>query len=183
MPEQRNMKYHFLILTAVLALVAVILSTSLVTAGRVSSFGDKASLFGSNRRLYLSRQLQPDNVLYPARMAKDAVVFKTAPEEEQTALCREYAGERLDSVFVLIEREEFELALSTLTKAQKYMLTYCQTAPRHEQNTIAAQTHMYAFLRDAEVAIDAITLPDVTSATDLQKQLLVCTQSSFSSSY
>lgn len=98
---------------------AFIVGISLVTASRVQS---KDTNRIATRRLYLGKEILPDNLLYPLLMASDRVHLELAPAEEKIQLQVVYAQRRIDAASQLTHRGEHELALSTFTKAQKYLL-------------------------------------------------------------
>lgn len=156
-----------------------ILLFSLLATSHASNFGSEASLFSSTSTLYVGRELLPDHVLYPVIMAKENLVHKLSSSQEQIALNRAYAQKRLRAAYALAEREERQpLALTTLTKGQKYMLKYCIAStlafgPQPE-NRRAAEETIRVYIRDAGVVIDRLMLDDLNSANQLQAELLRC---------
>lgn len=107
----------------------LIVAISLVAAARVQS-KDTSSI--TSRRLYLGKEILPDNVLYPALMAADRVKLELAGPEEKIHLQVLYAKRRLEVAESLMDKGESELALSTFTKAQKYLLQAAQGAQSPE---------------------------------------------------
>ncbi len=97
---------------------SLVLAISLLTANRTSA-GDRTRLM--SRKVYFSRTILPDNVLYPFVMAGDRVKLETAGFEEQILLRVEYADRRYQYAEQLIEKDQAPLALTTLTKSQKYL--------------------------------------------------------------
>ncbi len=106
-----------------------IVGVSLVTAGAVeSSDGGRMS----DRTLYVHDEILPDHVLYPLIMASDRIELEMADEHEQLYVKIQYAERRLGYTKQLLERGNTELALSTLTKSQKYLLSVAHTVLEHQ---------------------------------------------------
>jgi len=84
-----------------------------------SSTGDQPT---SNKQFYLSQNILPDHVAYPALMAVDRVKLETAGSSERIYLQVDYAQHRFDAAHSLLEQNNAALALTTLTKSQKYLL-------------------------------------------------------------
>lgn len=95
-----------------------ILIISLFSATQVSSNGGQAA---SESKLYFSHQILPDHSLYKIIMAMDRLQLETAPPEEQIYIKVEYANRRLDYALALLEKENEELAMTTLLKSQNYL--------------------------------------------------------------
>lgn len=101
-----------------------ILLVSLMTVGGVLA-GDGSM---TEMRFY-SGEVLPDHVAYPAIMAMDRFYLETASPVERIYMQIEYANRRLYYSKALLEREERknpDLALTTLTKAEKYVLAAAQ---------------------------------------------------------
>lgn len=103
---------------ALLCFGTFILATSLMTANKIS-VGDGSRLM--TRRMYVGEAILPDHVLYPALMIGDRVKLETASTENQVLLRVEYADRRFRYARELLEKEQPVLALTTLTKSQKYL--------------------------------------------------------------
>ena len=74
-------------------------------------------------------------------MVSDRVELEMADEHEQLYVKIQYAERRLGYAKQLLERGNTELALSTLTKAQKYLLSVGHSVLEHQlQGAIRART-------------------------------------------
>ncbi len=123
----------------VLSLAAVvcgmgIVVLSLVSASHVRSTGEP--MF--NTESGFEDEMLPDHVLYPLLMARDKVTLELATPEQRIEFRLEYAKRRMQYAFSLIRKNKYELALTTATKAQKYVLAaYCEAqsqglSPEHQ---------------------------------------------------
>lgn len=73
------------------------------------------------RKVYFSRTILPDNIFYPLMMISDKVKLETAGFEEQILLKLEYSQRRYGYATQLLDKDQSMLALTTLTKSQKYL--------------------------------------------------------------
>jgi hypothetical protein len=101
----------------ILGVSAVALSLSL--ASQVSSH-ESSKL--SARELYWGEEILPDHLLYPGMMFMDRVQLDRAEPTERTYMQVVYAGRRLLYAQELLAKGKEELAVTTLTKSQKYLL-------------------------------------------------------------
>jgi hypothetical protein len=99
----------------------VILLLSLLTANNLKMNGTEVST--EQWKFYLGRDILPDNILYPLLMIRDRVRLDSAAPREQVALKLEYAEERYKTAEELLRRDRGLLAVSTLTKSQKYIIS------------------------------------------------------------
>lgn len=106
-----------------------VVGVSLLTAGSVKSADNERM---SERTLYMDDTILPDHVLYPLVMVTDRVELEMADEHEQLYVKIQYAERRLGYAKQLLERGNTDLALSTLTKAQKYLLAVAQSVLEHQ---------------------------------------------------
>ncbi|MDQ5951234.1 MAG: hypothetical protein QG639_511, partial [Patescibacteria group bacterium] len=74
-------------------------------------------------KFYLGRDILPDNILYPVLMVRDRVVHDSTIPADQVALKLQYAEERYKTSQALLENQSVPLAISTLTKYQKYVIS------------------------------------------------------------
>lgn len=95
-----------------------VLFISLFSATQVSSNGGQAA---SESKLYFSHKILPDHSLYKVIMAMDRLQLETASPQEQIFIKVEYANRRLDYAKELLAKNESDLALTTLLKAQSYL--------------------------------------------------------------
>lgn len=66
--------------------------------------------------------LLPDHFLYPLKMIRDQIrLFLTTDPLKKAELLLVYADKRLAAAKALIEKDEVDLGITTLTKAEKYL--------------------------------------------------------------
>ena len=75
-----------------------------------------------SRRFYVQREILPDHSLYPLLMAADKFRLSVADRDRRVYLLAAYANRRLFYAQQLLKKEELALAVTTLTKAEKYLL-------------------------------------------------------------
>lgn len=78
----------------------------------------------TSKRLYLGKVL-PDHTLYPVLMALDRLQLETSSPTERIYLQLDYANRRLYYTQELLASNDTEkqaIALTTLTKAEKYLI-------------------------------------------------------------
>src|SRR5690554_2706228 len=108
---------------AIFSIVALFAAGAILGLSLISSAMSVHSANGMNSRsLYIDDQILPDHISYPVLMAIDRLRLETASEIEQVYLQTEYANRRLAYATELFDRDQDELAVTTLTKAQKYLL-------------------------------------------------------------
>ncbi|HEX7018265.1 MAG TPA: DUF5667 domain-containing protein [Patescibacteria group bacterium] len=108
--------------------------------GSVQSFSASGKVESFEKEFYFDQEMLPDHVLYPMLMVVDRVRLESAPELEQIYLQAEYANRRLEYTEELIAKEKIELAYSTLTKSEKYLLQAAQNtvnSPERTDNTVS----------------------------------------------
>ncbi len=114
-------------------------------------------LEASNRQFYLSNTILPDHIVYPLLMIVDRVQLKITPFPERLWLQAEYGWRRLDYAHKLLEKEKHDLALTALTKSQKYFLNATQEALSTETTDevrLMMLKHFTAYLWEARVVAD-----------------------------
>lgn len=82
----------------------------------------------SQRELYWDGTILPDHLAYPVVMLVDRVRLEAASPLERIELQIEYSQRRFVYAEQLLERNKPDLALSTVTKSQKYLLLAAQDA-------------------------------------------------------
>ena len=112
------MKARFLLSMLGFAFGSSILIISLFSATQVSSATGQAA---SEGKLYFSQQILPDHSLYKIMMAVDRLQLETSTPQEQIFMRIEYANRRLDYAKALLEKDNEQLALTTLFKSQQYL--------------------------------------------------------------
>jgi hypothetical protein len=119
------MKTRFFLSLLALFFAGGILVTSLAAASQVSSSGEKPS---TDRELYFDREILPDNMLYPVRMAVDRIHLETASTDERVFMELEFANRRLGYGEELLSLHKENLAVTTITKAEQYLFHAVQDA-------------------------------------------------------
>lgn len=99
----------------------VILALSLLTANNLTMRG--SGVPGQQWKFYLGREILPDNILYPLLMIRDRLVLDYSSPSDQVTLKLAYAEERFATAQRLLEHDEGSLAVSTITKYQKYVIS------------------------------------------------------------
>ncbi|MBD3250464.1 MAG: hypothetical protein GF381_02770 [Candidatus Pacebacteria bacterium] len=95
----------------------LILAVSLVSVNQVISYeGTQASC----RKFYLGEQVLPDHLLYPVVAGLDRGLLILSPNSKKTKLRVNYGWIRYDYAVSLLKKGNPGLALSSLTKSQKY---------------------------------------------------------------
>jgi hypothetical protein len=96
----------------------ILLVSLFMSASQVSSSGQNTN---EDHNLYFNRTLLPDHVFYPALMVVDRIQLETASDYERVFKDIEYAHRRLEYAEELLVLGKQDLALTTLTKAEKYL--------------------------------------------------------------
>lgn len=117
---------------------SVFIQTSLVLLGlavvvvSLFSANDRSYHLGetsSRKYLYFSTEILPDHLLYPALMLVDkAALANVTSPSERIRIQVNYAYRRLNAARTLAANHKMGLALSTLTKSQKYLNQAAQEA-------------------------------------------------------
>lgn len=92
----------------------------------------------TNKQFYVNQTMLPDHVAYPVLMAVDRVKLELSSDQERVYTQIEYAHRRFEYANALIEKDNTSLALTTLTKAEKYLIQAAHEAldledGRHQQ--------------------------------------------------
>lgn len=112
-------KLHTIGMIGFSLLGVMILLISLAAANRFTT-GSNATMTGN--QIYFGRKILPDHLLYPALMVHDRFTFESATPDQQFLLRISYADDRYESARQLLEYGKNELAMTTLTKSQKYLI-------------------------------------------------------------
>jgi hypothetical protein len=97
--------------------IGILLVSLFMSASQVSSSGQNTD----DHQLYFNRTILPDHMLYPALMVVDRIQLETASDYERIFKDIEYAHRRLEYAEELLALNKQDLALTTLTKAEKYL--------------------------------------------------------------
>ena len=119
---------------------------SLITAAQVQAKGLEAS----QKEMYFEAEMLPDHVLYPAFMTKDRVQLEFAQPKERIQLRLQYAERRMVSAQALVQKGKYDVALSTATKAQKYLLTAAYEAQQVDADAQTMKTILNKLQRHTE---------------------------------
>lgn len=156
-----------------------ILVVSLTAVSPVLSSTEDAR--ASQRSFYLDDTILPDHVAYPFVMVADRIQLETASPEEKTKLQIEYSLRRLHYAESLLQKNKTSLALTTLTKSQKYLIHASQDAinaplsPAETLQLVLVLTHYRAevdrlgqqFTGADRVVVDSL----ITELWSLEEQL------------
>jgi len=107
--------------SAGLLLGCAILGVSL-SAGNTMVQSAGTSFETSKKQFYLNEAVLPDHVVYPVLMAVDRVKLEMETPEERVYKQVEYAQRRFESTQGLLEKDMTALALTTVTKGEKYLI-------------------------------------------------------------
>ena len=114
------MKVRLLLSISAFSLGLLIVAISLLSIEAVSAGENNIT----SKKLYMG-QVLPDHIAYPLLMAMDRFYLETAGQTERIYKQIEYADRRLFYTQELLAQKDTEklpLALSTLTKAEKYLI-------------------------------------------------------------
>lgn len=117
-------KLRFIGTVLALSTALGILFISLSTVSAVQS----ASGVDQPKHFYIEGTLLPDHIAYPIVMMVDRAHLEAATPVEQVYLKTEYANRRLEYAQKLLEKNNSNLAVTTLTKSQKYLLSAAHEA-------------------------------------------------------
>lgn len=117
------MKMRFFASLVALTSAIGILFISLSSASLSSVQSASGSFEQTRKQFYVSSDILPDHVAYPVLMGIDRVRLESATPIEQVYMKTAYANRRLESAKALLEKGETELAVTTLSKAEKYLLS------------------------------------------------------------
>lgn len=104
---------------ALAVLGCLVLMVSLIATNR-SVVGQVVPL--SSVQFYMRGPILPDHPAYPLLMVRDRVALMSATQESRILLKVKYADERRARALLLLRKGKPDLAVSTFTKSQKYLL-------------------------------------------------------------
>lgn len=113
-------RIHIVSMMMLAVMGVIILSLSLMAANNLST--DGAHTF-SGWRIYFSKDILPDHMAYPLLRLRDRIQLETASPEEQVALKMRFAEHRYKVAERLLDKNQDTLAVSTLSKSQKYLIS------------------------------------------------------------
>lgn len=115
-------KAFFLALLALFFGVLIFIFSLVATSQKEELKVDKVS----KKQFYFGEKVLPDHVLYPILMVIDRGLLAITTGESRIFLRIRLAQDRMVSAQKLLEKDEELLALSTLTKSQKYLILAAQ---------------------------------------------------------
>jgi hypothetical protein len=126
----------------------------------------------STKRFYFNEPILPDHVAYPLFMIADKVALEAATPDQVVQIKLEYGLRRLDYARQLVEKNDYELALTTLTKSQKYIIEAAQEVLHDDQATDEAKQQVLKVLIRYSEESDklAASFADRTAVDQLLKE-------------
>lgn len=174
--DQRSTKAYCLLSVAAVLTAICMISLSLVSVSQAASHGSSSELVSSSRTFYLDDTILPDHVLYPLLMAQDRAELALSPNHRKSQLLRKHAWDRLRVSRELVEKQRPQLALTTLSKAQKYMLRYCEQQYVNVGVDTSCEKEMHTFQAFTDEVQQSITTQNTQLITQLSHQLEACSQ-------
>lgn len=133
------MKTKYRVLFVLLGLLSATFILGLSLTSSVMSAHSSTGIM--DRAFYVDDKILPDHVTYPILMILDRARLETATPLEKMYLMTEFANRRLVYATELHNKEQHDLAVTTLTKAQKYLL-YAGGLVLSEHNTDKHRFHV-----------------------------------------
>lgn len=123
-PMHIRTKWRVFLSLGALGFASTVLGVSLFSTHMAS-----AGFTGNVRQeLSFDEDIIPGHVLYPIVMTIDRVQLEIAPPSEKLFLEVEYADRRLAYAKLLLEQDRSDIALTTVTKAEKYLQQAARSA-------------------------------------------------------
>ncbi|MBU0974203.1 hypothetical protein KKD03_00690 [Patescibacteria group bacterium] len=116
-------KVNFFTSTFALLFGSFIFGASLIMSSQVKLHNSPKV---SERRFYMGERILPDHVFYPLLMIADKIILKTSTGNRKIYVKIRLSDDRLNSSMMLLEKNQESLALSAMTKSQKYLITAAQ---------------------------------------------------------
>lgn len=122
------MKHMRLLLSSMgLLLGCAILGISL-SAGNTMAQSAGDTYESSKKQFYVNEAFLPDHIGYPVLMAVDRLKLEMDTPQERVYTQVEYAQRRFVYAEELVEKDNLPLALTTVTKAEKYLINAAHEA-------------------------------------------------------
>jgi len=102
----------------------------------------------SSKKLYFGEKLLPNHIFYPFLMVVDKALISISTGESRVFLRIRMAQDRMISAKKLLEKDEEYLALSTLTKSQKYLILASNELFSQEDFSDETANALYVSLKD-----------------------------------
>lgn len=117
-----------------------VLAVSLASSAP-SAYSTEEKFKANDKQFYLDGKILPDHTLYPIVMVADKIKLEMAKPQDKIEIYTTYANLRLSAVEQLLERGNPQLAMTTLTKSQKYLLKAAGEAIK-EDSSPATRLHV-----------------------------------------
>lgn len=124
-------------------------------AGNAQVWSTNGAYDTSRKQLYWSNDILPDHVAYPVLRVADRAKLEIADPVDRIYLQLEFARHRFEASQALLDKGNDTLALTTLTKSQKYLLQAGQAALADEPQL--TETVRFFTLRTLEYYDTAIS--------------------------
>ncbi|MBU0978417.1 MAG: hypothetical protein ABIJ03_03635 [Patescibacteria group bacterium] len=146
-----------------------IVATSLLMAQDVNSGSDQTT---SHKQLYFNSRILPDHTFYPVLMAVDRVKLLAQPKIKKPALLAEYGRHRWEMAHQLWEKNQPELALSTLLKSHHYLMQAVDQVIETNQVSQVSdlQFELESFADECSLLQRSIDLADKSAFEDMASQ-------------
>ena len=182
-------KVNYLFLLFAVIFPAFILFISLHSASKSELSGNTNLVSG---KFYVSKEILPDHSLYPLLMAVDRLRLEMSDSEKRVYLLVSYGNRRLFYSKKLLEKGNQPLALTTLSKATKYinqalmenivLLEKSNVNKKQEHQILAffvlenfekhvsfIKDHKDQFSDEEKAVVDALSLESFTLAEKLRR--------------
>lgn len=163
----------------IFSVVAVCFGVSLVAVSLASAAQDYTTTpVKHQKELYFNSTMLPDHALYPMAMMRDRVILEAAQPDERIELRVQYARQRIAAAAALLDKGKPALALSTATKAQKYLLTAALEAQQLELDAADSQA-VRAVLQQETASLEALVPQFPESDRGVLQKLISESQAAF----
>ncbi len=139
------------------SLIAFIFGLGMVIISLNTSVPTGYPEFESHRQFYLDNTILPDHIVYPVLMIVDRAQLEATSFPDRLWLQAEYGWRRLDYAHKLLEKDKPDLALTALTKSQKYFLNASQEVLDMETTDevkLLMLKHLTAYLSESKMVAD-----------------------------
>mgnify|MGYP001224301662 CR=1 FL=1 len=164
--RKKDMNKFLKVVLILLALLGACFILLLSVVSSVLSLSSNPSVF--QRTFYSDEQILPDHISYPVLMVLDRVRLEVATPIERVYLQTEYANRRLIYAQALLEKGNADLALTTLTKGQKYLL-YAAIAVNDHNEVPRLKNHVIKTIQYHVRSIQATLDSDTAIFSDSQR--------------
>lgn len=114
-------RIHIVSMVLLAVMGVVVLAFSLMAANRLNTIGFYP--LSGGWRVYFSDTILPDHLAYPVLRVRDRMLLETSEPMQQVDLKLRFAEHRYGVAEHLLEKNQDELAITTLSKSQKYVIS------------------------------------------------------------